>query len=58
MAKRTTEALKKKNVMNICESEESTYESVVSLITKIKSVVSFIQLGIMVAKINRDEGDR
>ena len=58
MAKRTTEALKKKNVMNICESEESTYESVVSLITKNKSVVSFIQLGIMVAKINRDEGDR
>ena len=31
---KTTEALKKKNVMNICESEESTYESVVSLITK------------------------
>ena len=34
IGKKTTEALKKKNVMNICESEESTYESVVSLITK------------------------
>ena len=45
IGKKTTEALKKKNVMNICESEESTYESVVSLITKNKSVVSFIQLG-------------
>lgn len=44
IGKKTTEALKKKNVVNICESEESTYESVVSLITKNKSVVSFIQL--------------
>ena len=34
IGKKTTETLKKKNVMNICESEESTYESVVSLITK------------------------
>ena len=34
IGKKTTEALKKKNVVNICESEESTYESVVSLITK------------------------
>ena len=34
IGKKTTEALKKKNVMNICESEESTYDSVVSLITK------------------------
>lgn len=34
IGKKTTEALKKKNVINICESEESTYESVVSLITK------------------------
>lgn len=34
IGKKTTEALKKKNVMNICEPEESTYESVVSLITK------------------------
>ena len=32
IGKKTTEALKKKNVMNIYESEESTYESVVSLI--------------------------
>ena len=58
MAKKTTEALKKKNVMNICESEESTYESVVSLITKISRLFLSYNWGIMVAKINRDEGDR
>ena len=34
IGKKTTEALKKKKVSTILESEESTYESVVSLITK------------------------
>mgnify|MGYP000140411676 CR=1 FL=1 len=53
IGKKTTEALKKKNVMNICESEESTYESVVSLITKkISRLFLLYNWGIMVAKIN------
>lgn len=32
IGKKTTEALKKKNISTICEAEESTYDSVVSLI--------------------------
>ena len=32
IGKKTTEALKKKNISTICEAEESTYDSVISLI--------------------------